>query len=244
MFKGFSDSSRNKEFHGFPNLNFQMNNEAYGFSGCTFWLDAAHGLNTQTDLAAVSLWEDKIRNIKFTQSTAGNQPQLVINSVNFNNYPAVRFQSNARYLSSFDLVDTSNNFTIAFVAKLNTANSTHTNALMSNLGTPGAGYIGLRKTTTNGIGWYGSSSSVQMDSGIIDTNPHIVVVTNNEIVVDGVQTVTGSYTPLISWSVIGSSNTGWALQSDVAEIIIFNNLLNSDDCITLSDNINSKYAIY
>lgn len=242
MFKGFQDTSRSQQFKGFPNLNFQMNNEAYGFSGCTFWLNAAYGLNTQTDLDAITYWKDRIRNISFEQATAANQPRYNSSNANFNNYPAVEFQSNTRYLLSSIGIQTSASFAVAFVAKCNVANAANPNVLLG-ITSGGNGSIALRKTSVNGIGWYNGGTNL-MDSGVIDTNTHICVLTNNLIIIDGVVTTSGSVIPLISFIQIGNLNTGYALQGTVAEIIVFNNLLSDSDCIKLSDNINSKYAIY
>ena len=236
MFKGFSDSSRNQEFHGFPNLNFQMNNEAYGFSGCTFWLDAAYGLNTQTDLGAVSRWVDKAQNRLTYQHTAGQQPRLIASDPDFNNLPSIQFQSNIRFLDLEPLdIPTSPAITIALAIKKN-ADMANANTILESLGNAS---VSIKPIAV----WNGAS--IVMNSGVNDNLPHIVVITNNEIVVDGVQTVTGNWIPSSSFKRLSHNAFSRNALANVAEIIIYNgNLLNSDQCIQLSDRLNSKYAIY
>ena len=132
MFKGFQNTS--SQFKGFPHLNFQMNNEAYGFSGCTHWLDAGFGLDTQTDLSAITQWNDKVGASKWVQLTAGNQPRLRLADASFNNLPTIDFYSNTRRLTdSLYGIDQSNLFTIAIVAKVDTAN-TSSNDVLSDSG--------------------------------------------------------------------------------------------------------------
>jgi hypothetical protein len=239
MFKGFQ---KGQQFKGFPALNFQMNNEAYGFSGCTFWLDAAYGLNTQTNLAAVSNWTDKISNRLFTQSTAANQPRFISSELNFNNYPVVEFLG-ARHIvanSSIGVKDV----TISFIAKVNIT-STQQNVLFgNNTSNSGAnGHILMRQASVGGIGVYNGNSAI-LNSGVIDTSTHIVVITNNEIVVDGVSKITGNWIPAVSLDSININNGNSGLQGMVAEIIIYNRKLSSSEMIILSNNINTKYAIY
>lgn len=242
MFKGFQDKS--KQFHGFPNLNFQMNNEAYGFSGCTFWLDAAYGLNTQTDLAAVSSWKDRISGINFEQATAGNQPRLVVADANFNNLPSIDFDVAAKVLVSSVGIGFGNH-TIAFIAKVNVAQSA--NCIFSqNENASSNIYLGGTTAGITGIGVYNTATSLIGTPSIENTSTHIAAITTTEIVVDGVQNTTGNWIPGVSYNTIGrgTTTTSANLRGRVSEIIIFKRKLSSDELITLSTNINSKYAIY
>jgi hypothetical protein len=247
MFKGFSDSSRNQEFHGFPNLNFQMNNEAYGFSGCTFWLDAAYGLNTQTDLAAVSSWEERILGMRFVQATAGAQPRLVVSEASFNNLPCIDFYSNSRFMQSFNgLVNISKNFTVGVVYQVTSisagANLLFDSTLLANSKTI---MLAGNNSSVTGLGIYPQISTAEMATNIEDLLSHIGVLTDDEILVDGVQEITGSASFNTSFDLLGASgNTSRRIQGKIAEIIVFNTKLNSSQCIALSDRLNSKYAIY
>jgi hypothetical protein len=244
MFKGFSDSSRNKEFHGFPNLNFQMNNEAYGFSGCTFWLDAASGLNTQTNGANISSWRDKVMGVQFTQATAGNQPTFTASNVNFNGLPSVQFDS-TRLLTGGS-VSFPEAFTICFVCKVD-ANSSVLNRIFSNTTTAGIQFCPGGLTP---IGLY-TSTTPYIQGTTADALPHIIIISSSgynqtcTIIVDGVLEVTGSIPNVISTlSVLSGSTANYGMRGSIAEIILFNNYLDVNSSTRLSDNINSKYAIY
>jgi hypothetical protein len=137
---------------------------------------------------------------------------------------------------------------LAFIAKINTANSANTLLSTGDSGGGGANdnvILGGAGTLV-GIGAYNTNTPI-MTSTIEDTLPHICVITNNEIVVDGVQRVTGTWNPLINYTKIGfDTYAGGARNSiaRVAEIISYKQKLSSSSCIELSNRINSKYAIY
>jgi hypothetical protein len=232
-----------------------MNNEAYGFSGCKFWLDAAWGLNTQTDGAGISKWIDKVGGYQYLQPTAGSQPLLVASDPDFNNLPSLNFYSGRR-ITSDRYASWGLGTTLAFIVKVVTINggSNEVNLLLFN----GIGHATDAIILAGGTGGPGScgiaiggwSAAPQLNSGVRDTNPHIVVMTfgvgTAEIVVDGVSQVTGSYNSVQGFVTVGSTAGGSlsALNSKVAEILIWNQKLSSADMISLSNRINSKYAIY
>jgi hypothetical protein len=248
MFKGFSDSSRNNEFHGFPNLNFQMNNEAYGFSGCTFWLDAAYGLNTQTDLAAVSSWQERIKNYIFLQATAGAQPRLISSDPDFNNNPSIDFFNNVRWIGlSSSGINIAKGFTIVVVYKVTTSSPNGGNVLFSDPGNLNGITVLLsgESASITGFGVYPQFSSPLLATNVKDTNPHIAVLTNNYIIIDGVLEASGFCELPSSYQNLGSgTNSARRIQGKIAEIIIYDSTINLSNCFLLSDNINQKYAIY
>ncbi len=246
MFKGFG--TKQEAFHGIPHLNFQMNNEAYGFSGCTFWLDAAYGLDTQTDLAAVSKWVDRILGISFEQTTAANQPRLVASDGDFNNYPSIDFYSTARRLTTSGYFSMNGGDTLVMICKVTTAD-TRGNALFYGNGLNDQ-HICLRADGAGG--GHGVFSNLNtspkityVDSTIIDVAPHIVIMTNSDVVVDGVLTSSGyNWTPSTAYQNLSSTSGSIALQSKVAEVIKYSQKLSTNKMIELCDNINSKYLIY
>ena len=254
MIKGFQDIKRAPMFRGFPNLNQQMDNSAYGFSGCKFWLDAAYGLDTQTNLGAISTWVEKVRGYKFVQGTAGNQPRLLTSDAGFNNLPVVDFQSSTRSMTigSGDSFGVGTNATIAFVFKKtgDAAGTFNANALFTFSGL-NAGQLVVRannaavgiqllQTLNSGSNWqwYATGS---------DTNTHIVVIVKNGSTVtfylDGVaQTVVGTWPSVVAaWNNVGGNGGTLALFSKLAEAIIWDSAL---DPQAVSANINTKYAIY
>jgi hypothetical protein len=243
MFKGFQDTSRSQLFKGFPNLNFQINNEAYGFSGCTFWLDAAYGLNTQVDLAAVSSWIDRIKNIKFIQATAGNQPRLIVSSPSYNNNPVINFNTSTRFLASN--INISSFATIAIVANYDTLGGR--NCVLGNAISAEDNLLSLGGTVTgfNGV-TIGTGGNAIASGTTEDTTVKIAIINKTNIYVNGLSEYSGNtqiqhkYFRFVGQWVNGSN----ALIGSVAEIILFDSHLTNDQCVALSDRLNSKYAIY
>lgn len=245
MFKGFQNKSR--QFNGFPNLNFQVNNEAYGFSGCKFWLDAAYGTNTQTNLAAVSSWTDKISNTTFTQETAGNQPRYNSSNILYNNLPTIESQGNTRRLENttgFPLGKT-----VAFIANYNTIsatiNSVYSIYYTSNINPYGFFAVGGNSSGVNGVTF--RDVNLTYHSGTTEsTSVKIVVATPNAIYVNGVKE-SSSYNGIGNYSIgiiLGNSTArNDSLQGHLAEIISWNNDYTGSETI-ISDRLNTKYAIY
>lgn len=241
MFKGFQ--SKNRQFNGFPNLNFQQNNEAYGFSGCTFWLDAAYGLNTQTDLAAVSSWQSRIGGITFIQATAANQPRFVLNDPNFNNLPSVQVISTARFMTSVLPITISSSTTFCWISKPDSNTNTDT-ILGSN-----AAYTilldgGSDNAAITGAGLYSNTGTF---TGTTEgTNPRIALFTYNNVYYNGVNEKTGTYTgnnqPF--FNLFRYSTTTFNYTGRLAELLVFNYKMTPGQMQNLSDNINLKYAIY
>lgn len=256
MFKGFQNTSRSNGFNGFPALNFQMNNEAYGFSGVLYHIDASYGLNTQTNLAAVTLWQPKIGSSYWVQSTAGNQPRLVTSDANFNNNPTIDFYDTSRWMNLFSgsvQVPVSSISTVVWIARMNAVNpdSNSWNTILGNNSSVVNNNYALGGTygNTTGIGYTTNNNSQAMTT-IENTNTHIVVMTDTFCIVDGVS-VTFNISLLNNfntffWNRLGGSRdlTSQSINGQIAEIIIFPYKLTSNQAIALSNNINSKYAIY
>lgn len=240
MFKGFQSKSR--QFNGFPNVNFQVNNEAYGFSGCTFWLDAAYGLNTQTDLAAVSSWQSRIGGINFIQTTAANQPRLILSDPSYNNYSSVEFNGTSkRVTGNYQL---STGLTIALIGNfgtlntINTAIGSTTNAFSVFLGGSAANYNGC-----------GIADGTNVFSGTTEnTSVKVLVLTSSIILVNNSNEAGTPPTWLTNFQFdqIGmrQTNTTASLNGKIAEIVMYSYSMSLSNCQNLSDRLNSKYAIY
>lgn len=246
MFKGFQNTSRTNGFNGFPALNFQMNNEAYGFSGCTFWLDAAYGTNTVTDLAAVSLWTDKIRNIRFEQSTAANQPYYIASHASYNNLPVISSSSGTKYITSrFGLTIDPSNYTFVCIANYDTLQGG--NCILGHTTSATQFAIGGSFANWNGVTFYNSPlNQIQVTGTTDSTSVKIAVMTNNNLYVNGSLESTQSITSVdVAFNqIFGGRNGTNILFGNIAELIIFNKSINSSECVQLSNRINSKYAIY
>ena len=240
MFKGFHNSNSSPLFRGIPNLNFQGNVNAYGFSGVSFWLDAAFGLNTQTNLGAISSWTPRFGRSTFEQSTAGNQPRLILTDTNYNNLPSVEAQSTNRFL-----ISTSGNLpysrfcTIAVISKVNSAQ-----AINSIIGLGNNGIIdGGTALNVNGFGFY--PNGTPSFQGTTETSTaRIKIMSFNTIVINGVVEFTGTNnTGTFDFNTLFRvANTD--MIGSIAEIISFNFSMTEQQCIDLSNNINQKYALY
>lgn len=242
MFKGFQDTSKLRQFNSIIDNTFnQNNNVAYGYGNVTFWLDAAYGLNTNTNLGAISTWSDRITNTAFIQTTAGNQPILITSDTGFNNLPCIEFQDTSRRLTSSFGIGLASTFTLAIVYKTTTLTQTAT--LLTSSGNNSDISVGGTLSGFNGFGVYDGNTPVMMTS-VEDSVTHIAIVTNSEIVMDGAQKVTGTVSKYPNYTSISNSVSNREFVGKISEIIVLNKKLNSSDCITLSDNINKKYAIY
>ena len=247
MFKSFQDTSALQQFHGFPNLNMQQATSAYGFSGVTFWLDAAYGLNTQTNLGAVSRWQARVGGSVFEQATAGAQPRLILNDANYNNLPSVDAQDIARVMFSNLGLKINPNISIAVISKVNT-NIGNNGIIGSNSASGGASQgitDGGSLAGYNGFG-YQRFDVVQLQGTTESTNARIKIITSTNVIVNGVNEATGTFNDVYEAQYLFqlAGLTSRKLVGSIAEIIAFGYSMTSDEAIALSNNINQKYALY
>ncbi len=255
MFKGFA---KVQHFKGFPALNFQLNNEAYGYSGCNLWLDASSGLNTQTNLAAISIWKDKINGVEYMQNTAAAQPRLQSSDVSFNNYPTIDFNTTGRGLFATNGVAIRNT-TLALVYQyISSATGASYNSRVVSDGdqtsarTNGGGFFWNRNnngTILNQAGIYSGGSAPNATSiNEYTTTQRISIININNWYSNGsiVTIDTGSLAGINGFilNAIGGSTAVFSGIFKVAEILNYNRILNSDEILALSGRLNSKYAIY
>ena len=242
MFKGFP--SKRGQFNGFPNLNFQINNGAYGFSGLIHWYDAAYGTNTQTNGAAITSWQPRVGPYSFLQSTAANQPRFSLSDVYFNSYPAIDFYDTARGMTSQSPLLMGSKVSIAFVGYIYSI-STNFNLIIYN--TTVASYylvFGGNNANVTGIGIYNDTASFVLRTTIENMLPHIVIFTSQNIIVDGVVAASGTLSYPVAYNRLSGTAASGAFNGKMAELLIYNQDLDSNKAIALSDNLNAKYAIY
>jgi hypothetical protein len=237
MFKGFN----NRQQHGFPNINFGGNyGQAYNFSRCLLWLDAAYGTSTVVNGANVSSWQDKINGVQYTQGTAGSQPTYVASDANFNNLPALSF-------SGLRLMVGSNTFglgslTHAIVVRATSVASFVHNVILGDGSLTGFGGLGSAAAAT-GYGYY-SNGTAYTKTNIEDTAMHIIVANRNFVIIDGVNQTSQTSATTFLFSHIGSSNGNTGTNSVIGEILLYDYLMSETDAIQLSSNINAKYLKY
>jgi hypothetical protein len=237
-----------------PVNGLRKTNYAYGFGNAVHHFDSKYYTSTQTDGALITYWKDKINGLEFYQGTAANQPIFRSADANFNNLPCVDFNTNVKRL----LCNTNFSFIGTLVVIYKVASFTSLNMILANTiamnSNPGSA-ICLGGTTTNvtGFGMYSASGSISTSnsfrSTVEDTNSHIAVITPYHIIIDGVSESTTGNTPWIPTQVFNqmgasSTNTAFHAIAKVPEIISYLDILTESECIRLSGNINSKYAIY
>ena len=233
MFKGYN----NRQQNGFTNLNFNGDYSAYGQSGCNFWLRADFGLNTQTNLGAVSLWQDYVSGFRFEQTTAGNQPRLLTSSASYNNFPAVEFQDTARFMTLIN--DSISLRTIAFISNYDTINQR--NVLIQGSGV--AVELGGTNAGINGVSLLSNNITLRSSGTTENTNVKICVISRNIIMVNGVVENSSTFDIDSSFTQISIAGTG-SLRGKIGEIIGFSTSLNQDQALAISTQLNQKYAIY
>jgi hypothetical protein len=249
MFKGFSDSSRNNEFHGFPNLNFQMNNEVFGFSGAVMDFDAEHFTSTKINNANVVFWNDKINQIQFIQNTAAQQPLYVLNDSEFGNKPSLNFNLGTKNLISVPLKGFN---TIAFAVKVDVAavQDNAVNCLLKNSQFSNNGQVvsvNSGSTGVKGIGVYrGTNYATQdIESGVKDLNVHFSAISSNAISVDGVLSSTNNFSWINTFDMMGESSTGLirdGIRGRVARIIFYNSNLSETQLVQLTQRMKDYYS--
>jgi hypothetical protein len=247
MFKGFNNSSI---FSGVPRSNFGMDKTAYNFGGAKFWLDAAFGLNTQTDLAAISSWTERLTGFSFLQATAGNQPRLVLNDPNFNNLPSIQAADSSRWMEAISGgLEISPNFTAALVVKSDSFTGLTFSGLMGTTNAEASTLNGFKaggSSTLEGFGFLRNNVTT-FQTGSNSTAPSIVIMNNNKIFVNGslaysASSINQSTTLRLMFRLGG--NNGWSFIGRIAEVVAFERNFSDTEALELSTRLNSKYNLY
>lgn len=254
MFKGYQDTSSQSQFKGFPNLNMQGAVSAYGFSGVSFWLDAAYGLNTQTNLGAVSSWQQRVGRGTFVQATAANQPRLILSDANYNGYPSVESVSNVRFMIADLGLKLNTFYTVAIISKVNASNFINGIIGVTNISAANnQGFFdGGTDSAATGFGYNRATYQIgagQFQGTTETVTSRIKVITTTSIVINGVNENTSSGFSIVNELTnlfrLGSQSSIYSsIVGTIAEIIAFPYSMTATDAIALSDRINQKYALY
>ncbi len=214
---------------------------AYGFGACDFWLDAAVGLDTDVDLAAISLWIDKVGRVRANQGTAGNKPRLKVAHPSFNNNPTVQFFDANRYMLMEYAMDFMNGIdTFVYVANYDTLQSAN-NAFGSTAGTSHVWLAGLDGAISGVGGNTGTIYNVATES----TSPKIVITTKDNIVVNGTGYSVSNFQMSRAINIIANAvGIGTPLIGNIAEAFRLNQKLSLANMLALSGTLNTKYALY
>lgn len=225
-------------------------NYAYGFGGCLLWMDASSFVNNgnPVDGVAVTSWASKLANgIVFTQSNASNQFNFKSSIAALNNLPSIQTNGSQRFMVSNQTVSALN-FTLVFVGQ-RTGAVDQANVICQDIGSGGSlasrnwfGAGGNFTAALTGYGYYNSiaGATAYLASTNEDANPHIVVINNSQIVIDGAVVASGSITVGMAINGLGYNNIK-SLDGYISELILYNNQI---DALTICSVLNNKYAIY
>jgi len=244
-FKGWQSTQKNNLFAGFPDINFPGSQPVYGFPDCSFWLDAKKFI--------ASNWKDTVKGIIFVNGS--NAPTFSSSDASFGNNPVVIFGPEGSGSVQQNMVTNNGSVplsgTMAFIAKCTTNNSSYNtlfgiNSGGSSIGSGGSSMIFARQGLT-GFGVYANPTGI-ISSVFVNPTPNnavnIVVLTKNELVVNGVSVLSGLWTPSLSYSGIGGSTNNTGLRGRLAEWLTWSSQASSAEMIRISDAINAKYGIY
>lgn len=229
-------------FKGFPS-RISAGSSAYNRGGLLAWFDAAVNKNTNTNGEKISYWIDRASGIVASQTSAGNQPTYVSSDGLFNNNPSFYFPSiQALQLSTaLPLGGTS---TVVIVAR-SVGTISNISLLLGNNTNVGLATGGTSAGIT-GYGLYYSTATPYVRTTVEDTSSHIVVANAQRIIIDGVDqaaTVNGSFS--FAATTIGCTNGNTYPSAYIAEILVYQDILTSAECIELCNTINaSKYLLY
>lgn len=230
----------------------------------TLWLDATDptgdGLTQPTNNSNITTWQDKSsKKFHMTQTASTSQPKFIINA--FNNKPVIRFDGVNDFLShaTINLPDliTTNAYTIYIVFKINNVSSTNNSELRKNdsiLG-DGIGRIGLALRKVGGteveahhFNWDGNEDTAKktLTSGtatmltlIHNPSGNIIISKNSDTGAIALSEDTLSFTGLF----IGKNTYNNYYDGDIAEILIYNHQLTTDELATIDNYLAAKWGI-
>lgn len=236
----------------------------YGVDNCYQWLDSTYGFDQDTDGGTLTRWTDKITQTVWTATA--NAPVLRASDVSFNNYPSANFNVPNKSLRQLNRKGFYNCYdggtTIAIVYRY-IASGTPSGSYLRNTILGDGDFSDVRwygdtinwgsksaSATVNfpGVGMFrGVSMHRYYSAATYDTLAHILVISGANIIDNGAaMTITSvgltEYNPAIYNYIGGPQN--YSGQFRIAEVVGWFKTLTSAECITLSDTINQKYALY
>lgn len=232
-----------------------------------FWLDAGFGLpNGTIDGSLVSSWNDLVLGVSFQNSNSSWQPTYRSSDIDFNGLPVIHFTSAGRGLTSFNLsgptIGTSQTVAVVYQYITQTVGLYAHNCIIGNEETyltpnqPRFNFITLNHNAphTNNLGigyWQGSNSVSQFINGsttIFDFLPRILIISGNALIYNGTSiTKTNNGIIASTGNMLGAGrlqNTTAGGAWKLAELIVWNENYSVSDCLDISSELNTKYAIY
>ncbi len=231
-------------------------------NGLKGWFSAGVGVVTNTS-GVVTGWSDQAGNFSVTQTNTNNAPVMVTNGVN--GLPAVRFNggngfSNPSAPNVQNIRDLNGDMTVITVGCA--TNSGVQQYAVSVGGTTwgyaqqfygrSMGYLNGKQEMDGGVGYYSSpaygtnvpaiAGTVTAEAFTLDTN-----LTSVQFYRNGLPTVKGSVsglTNIIDGFYLGTSAGGSPWRGDLAEVMIYNHKLTTNEWAQVNQYIGDKYKVY
>lgn len=240
----FNHFSQKNSFYQFPEKNFSRTQgvSRYGVSECVLHLKA-EDLSHLSNLAPVSNWKDSISNYEFIQNTSGNQPRFITSNPSYNNFPVVNFQDGSRRMIS-QITAAFNLATFVIIGNYEALIGTDSCAIGHSSVNCQIGFGGNSAGVT---GTYILANGSLIYSGNTENFfPKIAAITNSSITVNGVieNTRTDNQINFIInqlGAVLASSNP---FVGNIAEFLVFNKQLKTNEISKLMIELNTKYSLY
>jgi hypothetical protein len=247
MLNGFS---KNRQFNGFPKKGFGNGSAQWNGIPCAFWLDAGQAVDNPANLGRVGAWIDVISGTRWIQTVVASQPQYLTSDSAFNNRPVINNDTGGRHFNNIEsqsILRTGRENFFAIVVQATAANG---RGIVLTQGTLNGEFnLGGINSGASKMGIYNGGTGVFTTTTDYDLNPHIFVISDKKILLDGVfETVTGAQsTQLLSFAsfnrIFGNSG-GVGFVGKLAEILCFPFDPTDTEMLSVSDLLNAKYAIY
>jgi len=212
---------------------------AYGYGNVIAWWSADYGTDTVVNGASITTWKDKVKG-SILRSVIS--PTYTSSDANFNNKPSIKF-STTKNMTFDNPLGFGTSFSLLCVYKLIGLSSASNGFLQSgagNLGDP----VELNASTTSHGERLQDFSNVNFGSSVNDTNPHVSVITPENIRRDGISVASGGTSlQFNSATQIGSSSANRGLNADIVEIIMIDRTLTTLEMDNWRDNARQPYGL-
>lgn len=219
-------------------------------TGLQLWLDASQISGVTTDGSAVASWTDMSGNARHaTQATSGSQPVLKTAANGINGSPVVRFDGVDDWLKTASFTTISQPITAFIIYKPIAHPTGSTRSIVAEA----AGFDRIAAHTTGGNLTISAGSNLFSSQFLTLGTPRIIrcvvngasssMTFNNGV---GTTTTTGNAganTFVGGLNIGGENGAGFAPNSDVAEVIVYNAALTGPQIAQVENYLSEKYGI-
>ncbi len=219
-------------------------------TGLSMWYRADAGITTNSTNGQVTSWADQTGNYSVSQSSSNNQPLLITNDLS--GKPALRFNG-SQFLYNPRQIDPGMNgdmtmITVASSSKTNVGQFTCYLGNSSDYSGRGLGYYGFKQYFTT---YNNDTTGTNLPDANIFNAEAVTLSANKTNVVfyrNGIQTrntsisyPAGSVSPGVT---IGGEGFQLNWQGDIAEVLVYDHQLSSNEFAQVNQYIGDKYGMY